>query len=56
MLAALLVEFGVAPRILAREDLRLWHTVGSALYGLQWLCLDGLLGALVAWPMRDPEA
>jgi hypothetical protein len=45
MLAALLIEFGVAPRILAREDLKLWHTVGSALYVLQWLCTDFCSGA-----------
>lgn len=37
MLLALLSEFAVAPRILARQDLRLWHSVGSVLYALQWL-------------------
>ena len=38
MLVALLAEFAVAPRIVARENLRLWHKVGSAMYLLQWLC------------------
>lgn len=38
LLLALLVEFAVAPRILARENLALWHRVGSALYLLQWFC------------------
>jgi hypothetical protein len=38
MLAALLQEFAVAPRILARLDLALWHTVGTGLYAVQWLC------------------
>jgi hypothetical protein len=38
MLLALLVEFAVAPRIVARENLRLWHSVGSAMYALQWVC------------------
>ena len=38
MLLALLVEFAVAPRIVLRENLRLWHTVGSVMYLLQWLC------------------
>ena len=38
MLLALLSEFAVAPRIVARENLRLWHSVGSAMYVLQWLC------------------
>ena len=42
LLLALLVEFGVAPRIVsARLDggnLRLWHGAGSAMYLGQWLC------------------
>jgi len=38
MLLALLSEFAVAPRIVARENLRLWHSVGSGMYLLQWLC------------------
>ncbi len=38
LLLALLLEFAVAPRILARENLRLWHTAGSAMYVLQWVC------------------
>lgn len=38
MLLALLSEFAVAPRIVARENLRLWHSVGSAMFVLQWLC------------------
>jgi hypothetical protein len=38
LLLALLVEFGVAPRIVARENLRLWHSLGSGMYALQWLC------------------
>jgi hypothetical protein len=36
MLLALLAEFGVAPRIVARENLALWHSVGSGMYLLQW--------------------
>ncbi len=38
LLLALLVEFAVAPRIVARENLALWHRAGSALYALQWFC------------------
>ena len=38
MLLALLVQFGVAPRIVARQNLRLWHSAGSVMYALQWLC------------------
>lgn len=38
VLLALLVEFGVAPHIVARDNLRLWHVVGTAMYVVQWLC------------------
>ena len=38
LLLALLVQFGVAPRIVGRQDLRLWHSVGSVMYALQWCC------------------
>ena len=38
MLLALLTEFAVAPKIIARENLKLWHGVGSAMYLLQWVC------------------
>ncbi|MDO8456890.1 MAG: DUF4149 domain-containing protein [Burkholderiaceae bacterium] len=48
MLLALLVTFGVSPRIVARENLMLWHAVGSAMYVLQWLCAGVLLYKLAA--------
>jgi len=38
VLLALLSQFAVAPHIQARENLRLWHGVGTAMYALQWLC------------------
>ena len=38
VLLALLAEFAVAPRIVARENLKLWHSVGSGMYLLQWIC------------------
>lgn len=50
LLLALLVEHGVAPRIVARENLRLWHGVGSAMYLLQWLC-----AAAVLWRLARPD-
>ena len=37
MLLALLVEFGVAPHIRARDNLALWHSLGTAMYALQWI-------------------
>ena len=39
VLTALLVELAIAPRIIARQDLRLWHSVGTALYAVQWVCV-----------------
>ena len=42
LLLALLVEFGVAPRIVSVRteggNLKLWHGLGSAMYVGQWLC------------------
>ena len=56
MLLALLVEFGVAPRIVsARADggnLRLWHGLGSAMILGQWLCAGFTLWRLSARPER----
>lgn len=48
MLLALLVEFAVAPRIVLRENLRLWHGAGSAMYLLQWLCVSVSLWKLTS--------
>lgn len=46
ILLALLVEFGVSPHILARDNLALWHRVGSAMYVLQWVCACVVFGKL----------
>ncbi|MDB5929602.1 MAG: putative transrane protein [Polaromonas sp.] len=52
MLLALLVEFGVAPRIVSARaeggNLRLWHGLGSAMYFGQWLCAGFTLWRLTA--------
>jgi uncharacterized membrane protein len=53
LLLALISEFGVAPRIIARENLRLWHSLGSVIYLVQWLC-----AAVVLWkltPVRSSD-
>ena len=34
---SLISEFMISPRIVARENLRLWHSAGTAVYILQWL-------------------
>ncbi len=46
VLLALLVELAVAPRIVARDNLALWHKVGSAMYLAQWLCALLVFGKL----------
>ncbi len=46
VLLAVLVEFAVAPRIVARDNLALWHAVGSAMYVLQWICACVVFGKL----------
>lgn len=43
LLLALLVQYGVSPRIVARQNLRLWHSVGSVMYALQWGCALAVL-------------
>jgi hypothetical protein len=46
VLLALLVEFGVAPKIVSRDNLALWHKVGSAMYLAQWICAAVVFGKL----------
>jgi hypothetical protein len=54
MLLALLIEVGVKPHILTRDNLALWHNLGSAFYLLQWLCVGKALWALC--PLRPEPA
>ena len=46
ILLALLVEFGVSPRIIARDNLALWHKVGTGMYLAQWVCAGVVFGKL----------
>jgi hypothetical protein len=46
LLFALLQEFVVAPRIVMRENLALWHRVGSGMYFVQWVCATWTLWTL----------
>jgi hypothetical protein len=50
VLLALLVEFAVAPHIVARDNLPLWHRVGGGMYLLQWICALVVFGKLAAVP------
>jgi hypothetical protein len=45
MLLALLIELAVKPHIVARDNMALWHNLGSAFYVLQWLCAGKVLWA-----------
>lgn len=56
LLLALLVQFGVAPRIVARQDLRLWHSVGMLMYALQWGCALATLWHTLRGPTRPLAA
>ncbi len=49
MLLAMVVEYGVAPRIVARENLQLWHSAGTLMYAVQWLCAGAVL-----WRLGSP--
>jgi hypothetical protein len=53
MLLAMLSEFAVAPRIVARENLALWHSLGSGMYLLEWLCAGVVLWTLSATKAPD---
>jgi hypothetical protein len=52
VLLALLAEFAVAPRIIARDNLKLWHSIGSGMYVLQWLCAGAVLWKTSALLLR----
>lgn len=50
LLLALLLEFAVAPRIVARENLKLWHGVGTGMFALQWACAGAVLWQVLGRP------
>jgi len=61
MLMAAIGEWGIAPRIVARENMLLWHSLGTAFWVLQWGCLTAHVWRLsrttleVPWPMPDSD-
>jgi hypothetical protein len=55
LLLALLGEFAVAPRIVARQSLALWHTLGTAFYALQWACAGVVLWKLAGLRSSGPS-
>lgn len=56
VLLALLLEFAVAPRIVARDNLQLWHGVGSAMLLGQWCCAALVLFKTAGGAARPVQA
>lgn len=52
VLLALLVELGVAPHIVARENLVFWHRLGTGMYAGQWLCALAVFASLATGTNR----
>ena len=50
---ALAAEWVVAPHIVARDNLALWHRLGSGMYLVQWLCAIAVFHGLLK---REPQA
>ena len=50
LVSACLLEFLVVPHIVARDNLILWHNLGSAMYLFQWIC-----AAKVIWDGPKPR-
>lgn len=53
VLLAAFNEFAVSPRIVARENLKLWHGVGTAMYLVQWVCSAVVLWKLALRPAQQ---
>lgn len=49
MMLALLSEFAIAPKIVARENLAVWHGAGTLTYALQWVC-----STISFWKLMGP--
>jgi hypothetical protein len=55
LLLALLVEYAVAPHIVARDHLAFWHTLGSLMLLVQWGCALAALWRLLGPTERDGD-
>ena len=47
LLLALLVEYAVAPHIVVRDNLAFWHSLGSLMLLVQWVCALAALWRLL---------
>jgi len=48
LLLALMIEVGVKPHIVAKDNMALWHNLGLAFFVAQWFCAGRALWQL--WP------
>jgi hypothetical protein len=56
LLLALVAQFGVAPRIVARQNLPVWHTMGSVMFLAQWSCALVVLWRVAFRPPTPPAS
>ena len=56
VLLAMLVERGVAPHIVARENLAFWHRVGTGMYAGQWVCALAVFARLTGAATANASA
>jgi len=54
LLLAVMLEVAIKPHIVARDNLALWHNLGSLAYVLQCVCAGRALWQL--WPQDAPTA
>jgi len=52
---ALAAEWVAGPHIVARDNLALWHRLGSGMYLVQWLCAITTFHALVRPAPQEPN-
>ena len=55
MILAAVIEWAVAPRIVARDSLRLWHAIATLLFLMQWLCSAAALQAVLRRALAPPQ-
>ena len=56
LFAVLVTQYGVSPRIIARENLKFWHALGTGLYVLQWLAVSVVLWRGLGQPGQSQRA
>ena len=56
LFAVLVTQYGVSPRIVARDNLKFWHALGTGLYVLQWLAVSVVLWRGLGQPGQSQRA